>query len=225
MRPLRDAAVLVLGLIPAASCGARSGLLGDVVLDASAGGGEDASASGDGAATHTLDAAAEAGPADAAHDVRPAHDGAPVDAAHDGGPDARAPASCDGGYFVVANVAGRPFSQVLRGGCGRASVPTLSGALCGEDCQCSDLAACSDAAALDLTFAAAPGVCEVVQEAGIYNVDRASWTSGGTTEVTANGWIEFSTFDPGSRQGKYALTFGAADGGDGDLVAGTFCVQ
>jgi hypothetical protein len=81
---------------------------------------------------------------------------------------------------------------------------------------------CSDASSLDL----AVGFCATILEAGTYPITIAVWSSGGTTMGTWTGWIRLATFppSPGPVTGDYSLTF-PADGGPGDTLGGTFCIQ
>ena len=144
-------------------------------------------------------------------------------ASADSGGEAAAPAICDGGnYFIV--VGDDAGAQVLQGGCPGFSVPTFSFDLCGEDCACDHVTGCSDASALDLHFA--QSVCGNVTDGGTYFVERASWTTGGTT---TSGWSGSIRFDPfpasaGPLTGDYSITL-VGDAGGENTLAGTFCVQ
>jgi hypothetical protein len=146
-----------------------------------------------------------------------------VEADIDLGDDA-APATCDGGsYFIV--VGDDAGAQVLQGGCSGLAAPALSWALCGEDCTCSHVSGCSDASALDLRFA--QGSCGSVEDGGTYLIRSASWTTGGTTASGAwSGSIRFDPFPapPGPLTGDYSITL-LGDGGEGDTLEGTFCIQ
>ncbi len=193
--------VAICTMIPTMGCGAQASMNSRTAPDA----GTDAPVN---AATVDAGDAGDAG--DAAQDA--------------GAPETGMADPCDaGGYFVlVGNDAG---SQVLRDGCQGFLVPSLFAGLCGEDCLCSHVVGCSDASALDLALSS--NVCGTVQEAGTYPIHNSSWTNGGTTTATSSGWIRLATFppSPGPVAGDYSLTFLPADGGPGDTIGGTFCVQ
>jgi hypothetical protein len=149
-----------------------------------------------------------------------------ADAPDAGSYETGAAAPCDGGgYFIV--VGDEAGSQVLRDSCDRFMVPNLSWGLCREDCQCSHVVGCSDASALDLAFADMLGNCATVREVGLYAIDNASWTSGGTTTGFGGGWIRLATFPPypGPVTGDYSVTLLPVDGGQAHAFGGTFCIQ
>lgn len=146
---------------------------------------------------------------------------AQVEADVDLGGDAQA--TCPGGDYFIA-VGDDAGSQILQGGCSGLAAPAFSWDLCGEDCPCSHVSGCSDASALDLHFAQIE--CSPVQDGGTYYVERASWTTGGTTISAGSGSIRFDPFPapPGPLTGDYRITF-LADGGGSDTLEGTFCIQ
>jgi hypothetical protein len=132
--------------------------------------------------------------------------------------------SCDAGFFVeLHDEAGvRTFTS----GCTDSglSAPTLVGrGVCGEDCLCTELKACSGSAVLTIWTG-----CQSCTTASCSVIVAYTGEDGGLT--IGSGWLQFAAFpaDAGSLAGTFSGFFSVRDDAGstspGDPASASFCV-
>ena len=132
------------------------------------------------------------------------------------------PVTCDGGYFVrIADDAGRTW--LASSGCADAGpeVPTLSGPdVCGEDCSCTAVVACSGSSVLRLSTICGP--CRVAS-CRVF----ATYIAEDGGEIQGNGYLQIAGFpEAGSTiEGTFTGEFVLPLDGGVDPVSGSFCAR